>query len=326
MILAYPLDRIPDPFLGFNELEVQWVGERTWTYRVDLPVLLPSEIRKAIVMVFDGLDTFANVKLNGKVVLRASNMFLEHRVDVTDFIKLGYRTTLSIDFEPAFVKAHEIREQHPEHKWICWNGDSARLGVRKAQCHWGWDWGPCLMTAGPWKPVRIESYDVRIEDLWTDYVVNAEAKLVQGSFSAALEGTSKVTAVFRISVAGQIIAHQKVESSCGKLSTIKYTIPDAQLWYPHGYGSQPKYDFSVELVSDGVVLDRRCKSIGLRQVELVQRPDSTGKSFYFRINGIEIFCGGSNWIPADTFLTRVTREKYLEWMKLMVDGNQVMIR
>jgi len=82
----------------------------------------------------------------------------------------------------------------------------------------------------------------------------------------------------------------------------------------------------VELCTNNIVLDRQTKSIGIRTAELVQESDKHGSSFYFRINGVDVFCGGSNWIPGDSFLPRMSKGRYKEWLELLVRGNQTMIR
>ena len=318
--------RIPDPFIGFNELDAEWVGEKSWTYRTTLPNPPADKEGLVTVLAFDGLDTFATVRLNGKLVLWSNNMFIPHRVDVTQFLQRGDENVLEIDFDSALLRAREIHRAHPEHKWYCFNGEPARLGVRKAQYHWGWDWGPFLMTAGPWKGVRMESFEVRIADTWIEYMVEPASKVVTGTFFAEVEGTAGGAVAFKISLQGdEAFNGSSVPNSKG-LAKVDFKIKDSQLWYPHGYGLQPLYDFSVDLRSSDKCLDSKTKRIGLRQVELVQQPDHIGKTFYFRINGVEIFCGGSDWIPADSFVTRITAERYRQWIQTMVDGNQVMIR
>lgn len=87
-------------------------------------------------LAFDGLDTFATVKLNGEVILTSDNMFISHRVDVTNRMRYGKVNVLEIDFESARLRAIEIKEAYPEHKWVGFNGDMSRLAVRKAQYHW----------------------------------------------------------------------------------------------------------------------------------------------------------------------------------------------
>jgi beta-mannosidase len=89
-----------------------------------------------VVLAFDGLDTFATVKLNGSTILKTSNQFIPYRVDVSSRLNYDSDNILEIDFESAFKKAREIQAAHPEHKWVGFNGDMARLAVRKAQYHW----------------------------------------------------------------------------------------------------------------------------------------------------------------------------------------------
>lgn len=129
---------IPDPFIGKNELDVQWVGEARWVYKTAFAS--PSSLveKAKAVLAFDGLDTFATVRLNGSVILEVDNMFLPHRVDVTDnLLKIGEgENELVIDFDSAYLRGWKLVEKYPDHKWGCWNGDSSRLGVRKAQYHW----------------------------------------------------------------------------------------------------------------------------------------------------------------------------------------------
>lgn len=98
------------------------------------------------ILAFDGLDTFATVKLNSETILKSDNMWIMHRIDVTDKLHASKENLLEIDFAPALFEARKIKDAHPEHKWVGFNGDMARLAVRKAQYHWGWDWGQSLFN------------------------------------------------------------------------------------------------------------------------------------------------------------------------------------
>lgn len=133
------MHRIPDPFLGFNELEAEWVADKTWVYKITLPrVTAPETAHDGVVHVlaFDGLDTFATVRLNGEVVLESDNMFVPHRVPVTEKLDKGADNVLEIEFKSARLEAIKIKDAHPEHTWVGFNGDMSRLAVRKAQYHW----------------------------------------------------------------------------------------------------------------------------------------------------------------------------------------------
>jgi beta-mannosidase len=126
--------RIPDPFLGFNELDAEWVADKSWTYSVKLPQVAQEGV--TTVLAFDGLDTFATVRLNGEVILSSDNMFIPYRIDVTQKVKAEGDNVLEIDFDSARLRAIELKNAHPEHTWVGFNGDMARLAVRKAQYHW----------------------------------------------------------------------------------------------------------------------------------------------------------------------------------------------
>jgi beta-mannosidase len=114
------------------------VADKSWTYKVKLPQVPEAEDGEVHVLAFDGLDTFATVKLNGEVILKSDNMFIPYRLEVTKQLKVGPDNILEIDFASARLEAIKIKEQHPEHKWVGFNGDMSRLAVRKAQYHWGY--------------------------------------------------------------------------------------------------------------------------------------------------------------------------------------------
>ncbi|KAK3309485.1 glycoside hydrolase family 2 protein [Chaetomium strumarium] len=315
---------IPDAFIGKNELAVQWVGEAQWTYRTSFAAQpVPAGDARAV-FAFDGLDTFATVVLNGTTILETDNMFVPERVDVTSVLK--EENELVITFDSAFLRGCKLVEKYPDHKWGCWNGDTSRLAVRKAQYHWGWDWGPTLLTCGPWRPINLEIYESRLADLHAETVVDKSLSRANVTVAAPVEGKAgKVR--FDVSLDGQQVASETVDASSGTAS-VSFLIDSPALWYPIRYGKQPLYDIKATLLDGDEEVDALSKRIGLRRAELVQRPvqEQPGTSFFFEVNNIPVFCGGSDWIPADNFIPRIGREKYYDWVKLVAEGNQVMIR
>ncbi|KAL4869581.1 hypothetical protein BDV12DRAFT_167640 [Aspergillus spectabilis] len=318
--------KLEDPFIGFNELSARWVNEKSWTYRnvfqkPDVPA------GSSIFLAFDGLDTFANVKLDGQTILESDNMFLAHRVDVTKALEVEGEHTLEIDFDCALLRARELRKQHPDHKWVGFNGDPARLSVRKAQYHWGWDWGPVLMTAGIWKEVRLEVYSAKVSDLWTEVELADDHIKAQVSAFAEVEAGSDASykAVFTLSLQGEEIAKEEAVPE-NNIAKATFDVQKPSLWWPTGYGDQALYEISVSLEKEEDKVHQVSKKFGIRTAEVIQRPDKHGKSFFFRINGVDIFCGGACWIPADSLLTNITPDRYRKWIELMAVGHQVMIR
>lgn len=280
------------------------------------------------VLAFDGLDTFAHVRLNDKTILQSDNMFLPHRVDVTHVLNRSESNTLEVEIEPALLKAREIKAQHPEHKFVCFNGDSSRLAVRKAQYHWGWDWGPFLMCAGIWRPVRLEIYSARIADIRIDTQLAADYQSATLHIAVDVERPENQELTTHVSVlsGNDVVATSAVAVSAQNHATLDAHLKTPKLWMPAGYGEQVMYTIQLSVRGNGIEIHKEQRRIGIRNIELIQRPDSHGKSFFFRVNGVDIFCGGSCWIPTDSFLTNVTRDKYRAWIELMVPANQKMIR
>ncbi|KAI0019453.1 family 2 glycosyl hydrolase [Xylariomycetidae sp. FL0641] len=311
--------KIPDPFLDLNELAVRWIEDKTWAYRVSFEK--PSDSNDVAELVFEGLDTFATVTLNGREILNSDNMFLSHRVNVSALLQEA--NNLEIVFDSAMLRGRELVEQHShEHTFYVRQTEVSRVPVRKAQYNWGWDWGPILMTAGPWKPVYLESFNARVDDIWAQCEVSADLKRCSGFLFARVAGNTSEPVTLSLSLEGNPVLKEVCAVQSDGLARLEFHIDDPVLWYPTGYGKQPRYEFKAVLGS----YDEKSKLIGLRRVELVQKPDDFGKSFYFRINEIDVFCGGSCWIPGDSFLSQIPAERYHAWVKLVRDGNQNMIR
>jgi beta-mannosidase len=323
--------KIPDPTIDLSREACQWVGETKWLYRTTFNHAR-SRSRPNIDLVFEGLDTFATVTLNGEEILQADNTFVEYRVPVATALVDGLNI-LEISFDSAFLRGRELEEQQG-FKNEFWNGDSSRLNVRKIACHYGWDWGPRLMTAGPFKPVYIEEYDERIEELDVDVEVLPGLDMAILSITAVTTKGSEVC-VSMTGPDGEGLVSVPVLSGQRR----KITIENPNLWFPVGYGKQPLYTATAGLL-DPPSNQRVTQRFGIRLLEVVQQPlqprevegseapvQPKGLSFFFRVNHIPIYCQGTDWIPGDTFLPRMTRERYRH---ALIDdclgSNQNMIR
>jgi beta-mannosidase len=256
-------------------------------------------------------------------------MHLSHRVSINDTLRWEGPNVLEILFDSALLRGRELVQTHPEHQHFARQTEESRIPVRKAQYHWGWDWGPILVTAGPWRPVWLEMYDVRVEDVWVRYALGKGLEVCSGRIFARVVGGAEGTEVrLRLCLErGGSAVFEAVARTDGKgVAEADFSIEDVELWYPLGYGAQHRYELSAEVHSNDGLSASSSKLIGFRTCELVQEPDDDGKSFYFRINGVDIFCGGSCWIPGDSFLSEITPERYREWIKLLAASSQVMIR
>lgn len=313
--------RIPDPFYGRNELDVRWVAERRWVWRLDFDA---GELAPREELVFEGLDTYCTVWLNGERLLQSDNMFVPQRVDVRSRLRPGHNELL-LCFEPALVEARKVEAVHG--KRALWNGDSARLHLRKAQYHFGWDWGPELITCGPWRPVRRDSGSARIADLQCRSEVDAARRTATLQVAAQLHGAGTRCSFELLDPQGRCVASRSVSAAADVSATLSVT--DAELWWPLGLGGQPLYTLVARLLDDnGRVLAEDSRRTGLRHLRLVQAPveGEAGLSFHFQINGHDLFAGGANWIPDDNLLERITPARYRERVAQAAAAHMNMLR
>ncbi|KAI9849079.1 MAG: hypothetical protein M1838_000280 [Thelocarpon superellum] len=197
---------IPDPYVSQNERHVQWVADKAWIYRTTFSAPLAGPLNSLkCALVFEGLDTYASVQLNGRKVHTSDNMFLATMVDVTGSLRKGRENELVITFESALIRGNEIREKYQGHRWACWNGEPGRLAVRKAQHHFGWDWGPKLITCGPWRPISLEVYSSRLSDLSIETQVGESLRVAEVIAKASVEGPAS-TVTFEILLHGKTVA------------------------------------------------------------------------------------------------------------------------
>lgn len=318
-------ERIPDPFDGLNELAVQWVAEVDWLYRYDFE-LTAEQANQPVALHFAGLDTIATVWLNGQEILNSDNMFVPQRVVVSNQIHVGANQLL-IEFRSALKHGHALQAEMGQ--LGVWNGDPSRLYLRKAQYHYGWDWGPALLTAGPWLPVTLELGATRLSDLACPITVADDCSTAAFAVTATVADAQADTAVLiqLWNPAGELIAEEQQLVIAGHVQhSIKVDQPS--LWWPHGYGQQHRYRLAVKVFTGQTVLDQQELQLGVRRVRLLQEPllDEAGETFLFEINNVPMFSGGANWIPADLLTNRVSNEHYRRLLQAAVDSHMLMIR
>ena len=322
------LGRIPDPFVGDNEKRVQWVAEADWEYRCQFTATPDLLHQPHTWLVCDGLDTLATVKLNGRELGQTENMFRQYRWDVTSLLK-------SISNELHIVFKSPVRFAAEQQSMRSLPGVPQAIPggpyLRKAPCQFGWDWGPQLPPIGIWKDIRLEGYSqARLEDVHLRQQHNKGQVVVEARITVQRWVQSPLTAVIRITTPGGEILEQKAAIDANNEVMVKVPILKPQLWWPHGYGAQPLYQVETLLESSGLSnpesLDRHLYQIGLRTIELRQQQDQWGRSFVFVVNGVPIFAKGSNWIPADSFPTRITSQFLDSLIRSAVETHQNMLR
>ncbi|HLJ27958.1 MAG TPA: glycoside hydrolase family 2 protein [Candidatus Angelobacter sp.] len=329
---------IPEPFYQDNEARLQWIGRLDWEYRTTFNVEATTLARRHVDLLFDGLDTFAEVYLNDQLILKADNMFRHWRVPAKALLKPG-ANNLRIVFRSAVESMLPYVESLP---YILPAISTVNGGnenniptapyTRKAPYQYGWDWGPRFVTEGIWQPVRLESWDaLRIESF---HIHQNKITLETASLNAELEIESVEPASVSITYSHDDLnsapikdGSQTVQLDAG-MNQISFPIHIAspKLWYPLGYGSQGRYHFAVSIKDRKETEAQADLKTGLRSVELRRVPDDWGKSFAFVINGIQVFAKGADVIPFDSFPPRVTPARHREILEAARDAHMNMVR
>ncbi len=300
--------KIPDPFVGDNEGQVQWIGRTDWEYQRSFEAGADLLQEERVFLTCDGLDTIAQVSLNGHVLGNTENMFVTYSWEVKSKLRKGENELTIIFKGPVAYQA----EKEASRKLGSLNptlGDGTN--IRKAPCHFGWDWGPKLPVIGIWKDLRLDGYSTaRFEDVLLRQVHDGGKVQIRAAIAIEKWSGGDITCrMVATAPDGKSIQVEKTFTTNN--SEVDVNIPDPRLWWPNGYGEQPLYKVDFSLLSGGKVLDQKTYRMGLRTIELRREPDEWGESFTFVVNDVPVFAKGSDWIPADSFPTRITKE-YLE--------------
>jgi len=317
---------IPDPFYRDNEAKLQWIENADWEYRTTMQATPAVLAQKNVDLVFEGLDAYAKVYLNDKLVLTGDNMFREWRVSVKADLKPGMNT-LRVVFPSPIKAASEIAATDP---WRARTHTEEKTYLRKAAYEYGWDWGPRFVTSGIWLPARLEAWDVaRIPNV---HIRQLDVSSAVAHLLAEVEVTAADSGSATISLDYGVTGKRSEASRTVQLQpgvnhvSLPVDIANPQLWYPAGYGAQPIYKFQVQLKMGRQLLDDSTAKTGLRSIVLRREPDQWGRSFEFVVNGIPVFGKGADVIPFDSFPTRVTTQQYRSVLQSAVDANMNMIR
>lgn len=326
--------RVPDPFKGINEAPIQWAGLTSWQFRRVIHVTPAMLARDHVELVFDGLDTFAIVTLNGRQLLTADNAHRRWRVDAKAALKPG-RNELIVRFASPIrtLQPMVLAEPNPlPGEYDSAFGDEPKGKqtspyIRKPKYHYSWDWAPRLVNIGLWRPVRLEAWDAaRIHGFRVDQeaINDAEARLV-ARWRIVAGGPANVTVRARVTGPdGRQVEVSRAASLVAGENWVSapLAIEKPQRWWPVGYGAQPLYSVEALLDTGGETSDRVTQRIGLRTTEFIRKDGSFG----FRINGVPIFAKGANLIPFDSFPSRVPEAQMRQILESARDANMNMIR
>ncbi len=329
---------IPDPFDRDNEFRLQWIGLADWEYQTTFQVDPAALAHDHVDLVFDGLDTFADVYLNEQPVLHADNMFRTWRIPAKSTLKPG-SNTLRIVFHSAIEKMIPYVKSLPyilPSVTTNIHGNEENIATapytRKAPYNYGWDWGPRFMTEGIWRPVHLETWDALRIDNFHIHQQSITSALANASAEVEIDASAPTTAVLTVThdeMSGPQVADGsltlQLNAGINHVS-LPVRIVSPKLWYPVGYGPQNRYRFSAVIRIGKEPAARAETKIGLRSVEMRRVNDQWGKSFEFVVNGIEVFSKGADVIPFDSFPNRVTPAIHRKILEAARDAHMNMVR
>ena len=311
---------IDDPYLDENEQGCQWVGRVNWRYETafnwDVP-LGDAEID----LMANGLDTLATVELNGTVIGRTANMHRSYRFPIADQLRPG-RNELAVTFIAPVDGAQRasvalgprpLEYPHPYN------------AIRKMASNYGWDWGPDLATAGIWRSLMIQTWQVaRIAGVRPLVTVEKGVGLLTAHVDVQRSPGHDGPLTLSLEIDGQRILAVLDDGMTS--AVLEARVPDAALWWPHGFGDQALYPVEVA-VHDGVgPTDSWRGRVGFRTVTLDVEPDEDGTPFTLQVNDTPVFARGVNWIPDDCFPSRINRDRYAHRLRQARDANVNLIR
>lgn len=325
---------LPDPFYGVNEEKIQWVENEDWQYKTSFTVSEELLNREGALLTFEGLDTYADVYLNGSLVLKSDNMFVGYSVPVKSVLRKGenrlqvyFHSPVKLVMPQQASNGFNYPADNDHHK------EHLSVFTRKAPYSYGWDWGIRMVTSGIWRPVSLRFYDVATIDDYqvkqlslTDEAAQLLHELEVKSVSAQ-EEQAEVVVSYSLEGGAKTTIRQEVRLQPGmNRIRIPMELPHPVRWMPNGWGKPTLYDFSAQVVCKDVTVAEQRHRIGLRTIRVVNEKDKAGESFYFEVNGIPMFAKGANYIPQDALLPNVTTERYETLFRDVREAHMNMIR
>jgi len=324
-------DRIEDPFYRDNEKKLQWVEKEDWEYRTTFDV--PQDILKndQVFLHFDGLDTYADVYLNNKLVLQTDNMFRYWDLPCKKQLK-ERNNTLRIYFHSALVrgvqKLKKLNYTLPASEEQASENEKTSMLTRKAQYQYGNEWSPRFVGCGIWRPVSIRGWSVAQVSDAVLQLRNLTKDVADYNASLNIESTKEGSYNLSFFVDDKQIGEPfKLWLKKGfNNETFNFQISKPSIWWCNGMGNHYLYSLKAQLSQGDKLITEITQKFGVRKIELVQDSDSYGRSFFFKLNGIPVFMKGANYIPQNVFPGHVSGAAYERLIKDAVAANMNMIR
>ncbi len=285
----------PDPYYGDNALDYQ--KYETYHLFYTREFVYGGDGDGDVFLRFEGIDTAADVYLNGALLMRTENAFIPYEAECGALLKRG-ENRLAVHIKPAKLYVEKYPKNDEAHALSYLK---PYLQLRKPASATGWDIAPRFMCGGIWRGVSLIGKKAPYIDDVFIYTERLEGK------NAVMR--AKIRAV--CPDGSEIVLHGRSGGSefetaltvHGGEAEGSFTVENARLWYPKNYGDPELYDTSAALCTGGELADRRDLRIGIRTVRL-DRSEENGGKFDFYVNGVRVFIMGTNWVPVDAFHSR----------------------
>lgn len=307
---------IDDPYYSDNETKLEWISEKDWVYKTEFDF---NPEKKSYNLIFEGLDTIADIYLNGDKIASTQNMFLKYELGIKKFLKKG-KNELKIFFHSPVNYA---KNQEAKYGKLPVELNSYRAYIRKAQYSFGWDWGPSFPTSGIWRDVYIEEEaSAEIESILFDTISLSKTK-AKVRVKTGIKCTDNSKKKLLVGLAGE---SKKIIITGSNTYEVELSIKEPKLWWTNGEGGQNLYELKLTVVDKkDNELNSVTKKVGIRTIELITK-EKKENTFKLRLNGRDIFAKGVNWIPADSFLPRVDKSKYSKLLNYAKEANMNIVR
>ncbi len=317
--------KIEDPYYANNEIKQRWIEEKNWIYTTQFNIDKELLKNDNIHFIFEGIDTYSDIILNGNKILSTDNMFRSWDIDVKPFLKEKHNQ-LEVHFKSPILYNKEKVKSYPQKLPSGNEGEEIETKVcsftRKAAYQFGWDWGPRFVGCGIWKPIYIQIWnDAKIENV---FIQTKKIEENTASIESQVELLIEKAGNYEIEL-DSIIIKKYLEKGKHTINH-HFNINNPQLWWSNGHGNPYLYTQKIKLIKNNQILDSKTQKYGIRTIELVNEKDAIGTAFYFKLNGKPIFMKGANYIPQDVFLTRVKDEQYESLIQSVKDAGMNMIR
>ena len=304
----YRNGNMEDPFFKDNEDKALKLMDEDYEYVTNFSCEQNLLDCQSVILRFDGVDTIADIFLNGTHIGAPDNMHRVWEYEVKDLLKADENELRVVFHSPTKYIEEAFKKSRTLGSSDCMDGF---VHIRKAHCMFGWDWGAHLPDAGLYRPVSLLGIDVaRIDNVYmtqehveNQVVVNFDVDIEEIFAEEFDEDDSDEGIYYRIKITApdgtEFLAADDEDS---------VTIDKPKLWWPNGYGEQNLYQVEVTLMYGEQVLDIWTRRIGLRTMTMNTEKDQWGNKFACQINGVDIFAMGADYIPEDHLLGRITPE------------------